>query len=110
MITLHRSVLSATLPPLDGHEVGHHPLILRLLHGIFQDCPPTRRFFASWNVAEVFAVFSSSPLPLNFVDLQRKLAFLLAMASSRRPSEAASLQFGFYGYQRQICAFLPVSP
>ena len=59
-IALHRSVLSATLPPVDGHEVGHHPLISRLLRGIFQNLPPTRRFFASWNVAAVFAVFSSS--------------------------------------------------
>ena len=91
-VVLHRSVLSATLPPLDGHDVGHHPLISRLIRGIFQRRPPQRRFFQSWNVASVFAVFSSSPLPLDFVMLQRKLAFLLAMASSRRPSELASLR------------------
>ena len=84
MIALHRSVLSATLPPL----------ISRLLCGIFQNRPPTRRFFPSWNVAAVFAVFSSSRLPFGYIDLQRKLAFLLAMASSRRPSEVASLCCG----------------
>ena len=91
-ITLHRSVLSATLLPVDGHDVGHHPLISRLLRGVFQRRPPTRRFFPSWDVAAVFAVFASSPLPLDFATFQRKVAFLLAMASSRRPSEVASLR------------------
>ena len=43
-------------------------------------------------MAAVFTVFYSSPLPLNFVALQGKLAFLVAMASSRRPSEVASLR------------------
>ena len=91
-IRLHRSVLSATLPPVDGHEIGHHPLISCLLRGVFQNRPPTRRFFASWIVASLFTVFLS-PLPLDFVALQRKLAFLLAIASSRRPSEVALLCF-----------------
>jgi hypothetical protein len=30
-----RSALSATLPPFDGIPVGQHPLISRLLQGIF---------------------------------------------------------------------------
>ena len=91
MITLHRSVLPATFPPVDRHKIGHHPLISHLLRGVFQNCSPTRRFFASWDVAVVFTVFSSS-LPLDFVAFQRKLALLLAMASLRRPSELASLR------------------
>lgn len=81
-ITLHRSVLSATLPPLDGHDIGAHPLISHLFCGVFQQRPPTRHMFHSWDVASVFAVFASLPLPLDFIALQRKVAFLLAMASS----------------------------
>ena len=91
-IVLHRSVLSATLPPFDGHEIGRHPLVSRLIRGVFQRRPPQRRFFPSWNVASVFAVFASAPLPLDFFTMQRKVAFLLAIASSRRPSELASLR------------------
>ena len=80
MIMLHCCVLSATLPPVVGHTIAQHPLILRLLRGVFQN-RPARRFF-------------SSLLHLNFVAFQRKFAFLLAMASSRRPSKVALLRCG----------------
>ena len=108
-IVLHRSVLSATLPPLDGHEIGHHPIISRLLRGIFMRRPPARRFFHSWDVASVFAVFSSAPLPLDFATFQRKVAFLLAMASSRRPSEIVSLRISssFLIINDDCARFLP---
>ena len=41
-------------------------LISRLLCGVFQNRPPARRF-ASWDLAVVFTVISSFPMPLNFV-------------------------------------------
>ena len=105
-IMLHRSVLSAT-SPFGWTKIGH-PLILRLLCGIFQRCPPMRRVFPSWDVAAVFAVFSS--LPFDVVPLQRKVAFLLTKASSRHPSVGfAPLQLGIYD-QRRLCSLLPVSP
>ena len=40
----------------------------------------------------MFAVFDRLPRPLDFSALQRRCAFLLAIASSRRPSEVASLR------------------
>ena len=40
----------------------------------------------------MFAVFSAWEPPLNFKQLQRKAAFLVAMATARRPSELASLR------------------
>lgn len=72
-ITLHRSVLSATLPPLDGHDIGA-PLISHLICGVLKHRFPTRRPFHSWDVASVFAVFASLPLPFDFIALQRKVA------------------------------------
>ena len=53
-ITLHRSALSASLPLFDGHSVGNHPLVSRLVRAIFQQRPPTRRLFPSWDMASVF--------------------------------------------------------
>ena len=67
-------------------------MISRLIKGVFQRRPPQRRLFPSWDVAAVFAVFASLPLPLDFISLQRKCAFLLAVASSRRASELSSLR------------------
>ena len=91
-ITLHRSVLSSMFPPVGGFSLGTHPVLSRLVRGVFQQRPPSRRLFPSWDVASVFAVFSSMTPPLDFISLQRRCAFLLAMATSRRPSELAALR------------------
>ena len=85
---LHRSVLSATLPLVDGHRVGHHPLISRLLCGILQNRLPTQRFFASWNVVAVFAVFSSSPLRILWELLRARLRRHLRVHTSMAFSDA----------------------
>ena len=87
------------LPPIDGVSIGKHPTISRLMKGVFQNRPPSRRMFQSWNVA---AVFENLPLPDSFVNAQRRCAFLLAMASSRRPSEIAALKCS--------PAFMKISP
>ena len=91
-MTLHRSDLSSMFPPVGGFSLGTHPVLSRLIRGVFQQRPPSRRLFPSWDVASVFAVFSSMTPPLDFISLQRRCAFLLAMATSRRPSELAALR------------------
>ena len=88
-ILVHRSTISSMLPPIDGFSIGNHPTVSRLIRGIFQNRPPSRRMFQSWNVT---SVFEKLPPPDTFVNAQRRCAFLLAMASSRRPSEIASLK------------------
>ena len=91
-ICLHRSVLSMTLPHIDRVAVGEHPLVCRVVKGIFNQRPPTRKIYDAWDVGKVFKVFTSWPCPLSLKQLQRKAAFLVAMATSRRPSELASLR------------------
>ena len=92
-VNLHRSAISGTLPPVDGVPVGAHPLVKRLLKGVFHRRPPRRRLFPSWDAGAIFAVFNSWTRPLAPFQLLRKCAFLLAMASARRPSELASFKF-----------------
>ena len=89
-IALHRSVLSSHLSTFGGFTVGLHPAVGRLMKGIFNGRPPSRRLFETWDVAAVVAVFPASPS--DFLSAQRKAAFLIALASSRRPSEVASLR------------------
>ena len=85
-INLHRSVLSAMLPNFDGYSIGKHPTIARVVKGVFQRRPPQRRLFESWDVGKVFKTFAS-PSSSSFADNLREVAFLIAMASARRPSE-----------------------
>ena len=91
-ICLHRSVLSMTLPHFDGVAVGDHPLIGRLIKGVFNQRPPSRRIYDAWDVGKAFQVFADWIPPLSMKQVQRKAAFLIAMATARRPSELSSLQ------------------
>ena len=85
---VHRSVLSATLSPFDGRDVGQHPLVSLIVRGVFQWRPPERRFFQRGLRVWRFC-FSASPPQLSYAATQSRL---LAMASSRRPSELALLR------------------
>ena len=108
-ITLHRSVLSSMFPPMGGFSLGTHPLLSRLVRGVFQQRPPSRRLFPSWDVASVFAIFDAMAPPLDFISLQRRCAFFLAMASARRPSELAALRCdaAFMSISSEQVRFLP---
>ena len=88
-VLVHRSTLSAMLSPIDSFSIGNHPVISRLMKGIFHKRPPSRRMFQAWNPA---SVFEQLPSPDSFVGALSRCAFLLAMASSRRPSEVAALK------------------
>ena len=106
---MHRSVLSSMLPTFGGFSVGTHPVLAHLTRGIFNLRPPSRRLFPSWDVASVFAVFDVMAPPLDFAALQRRCAFFLAMATSRRPSELASLRCdpAFMSISADRVRFLP---
>ena len=108
-IVLHRSVLSSTFPPMGGFTIGDHPLVSRLIRGIFLKRPPSRRVFQEWNVGDVLDIFRSWQSPIPHRRLQRKCAFLLAIASSRRPSELASLRFSdsFMTLNDDFVRFIP---
>jgi hypothetical protein len=38
-IGIHRSAISMTLAPIDGVQVGNHPLVKRLMGGVFNETP-----------------------------------------------------------------------
>ncbi|XP_072179676.1 uncharacterized protein [Diadema setosum] len=85
-INSYRSALSSAFPPFDGHNVGKHPLVLRLMKGIFNTNPPKPRYQKTWDVASVLKYICSLPdnkdltLPL----LTRKLVALMALTSAQR--------------------------
>ena len=91
-INVHRSAISMTLPPVSGTHLGQHPLIVRLMKGVHNHRPPSRRLFPSWNAGQVVSSFKDWPSPPPLHLQIRKAAFLLAMASTRRPSELAGLR------------------
>ena len=49
----YRSAISSVHTKVDGHSVGEHPLVARLLKGVFNQRPPRPRYETTWDVAQV---------------------------------------------------------
>ena len=52
-INSYRSAISLVHEKVEGNNVGQHPLVTRLLKGIFHDRPPLPRYSGTWNVQNV---------------------------------------------------------
>lgn len=92
-INVYRSMLSSTLQGIEGVKIGKHPLVIRLLKGIYNRTPPTPRYTGFWDVAAVVDYFVAMDVneDLPFSILSRKCAMLLALSSLGRVSELAGL-------------------
>jgi len=69
------SALSATLPPSDGKPVGQHPVVCRLLQGMFNERPPAPRYTDVWNVSVVIDHLKKGPpaSQLSLKELSKRL-------------------------------------
>lgn len=75
-------MLSSTLDPIEGLQIGKHPLILKLMKGIYNSNPPKSRYEYTWDVSIVINHLSQLKNEnLAIGPLARKLATLLALAS-----------------------------
>ena len=92
-INSYRSSISATHLPVDGMQVGKHPLITRLLKGVYHLRPPQPKYNGRWKVEDVLLYVSSlGPTDnLSIKDLTHKLALLLALANADRASDLQAL-------------------
>ncbi|KZS04664.1 Uncharacterized protein APZ42_032312, partial [Daphnia magna] len=92
-VNILRSMLSVTLEQINGKGVGSHPLIIRLMKGIFLNKPPKPRYVATWNVdgALKFVSDLGDNANLSLLDLSKKLVFLLSLSTFARVSELASI-------------------
>jgi hypothetical protein len=54
-INISRSMLSATLGKIEGYDVGKHPLVIKLMLGIFNSYPPKPRYNSFWDIGSVLS-------------------------------------------------------
>lgn len=106
-INSYRSALSATIPPIDGQPVGQHPLVCKLLQGMFNKRPPMPRYQTTWDVGLVIQCLKSlSPTedqPLQV--LSKKLVTLLALANASRASDIHALDLQFHKFSGEGVLF-----
>eukprot|EP00117_Sycon_ciliatum_P001352 scpid34170/ scgid7047/ len=95
-LNVYRSALSSTLPGLHGASVGQHPLVVRLMRGVFQQRPPQPRYSHTWKVSDVLGwmdgLGDNSTLSLRLLSI-RKLALLMALTGAKRSSDLHRLDF-----------------
>ena len=81
-----KSALSAVIEPIDGLTVGSHPLIKRIMKGMFKTKPSLPKYTVTYDVSKVLKYFSSRPpnQSLSIQELTWKLATLMALLSAQR--------------------------
>jgi hypothetical protein len=90
-IAIHKSTISMTMAPIDGVNIGDHPLNKRLMRGVFKDRPSRRANPAPWDPLKVLDIFQQWPVDLPLSKLMRKGAFLLALTTAKRAAELVAL-------------------
>jgi hypothetical protein len=90
-VSLHRSIISVTIPFINGVAAGSHPLVTRMCKGSFEKRPP-RKIPKVWDPDPVLQIFMHWNLPLSCARIVRKCAFIVALLSGRRLSELFDLK------------------
>ena len=83
-----RSVLSKYHDPIDGMAVGKHPLVLRLIKGVFLANPPIPKYTSTWPLEKLLTYLSSlHPIEdLDLATLSKKTATLVRLSTNSRSS------------------------
>ena len=91
----YRSAISSYHVPVNNAPVGQHPLVVKLIRGVFNLRPPPRSLGPIWDLKLVLTNLRRSPFePLREVSLKwctRKTVLLVALASAGRSSDIAKL-------------------
>jgi hypothetical protein len=90
-IATHKSTISMTMAPVGGVNIGEHPLVKRLMRGVFKERPSSRANPVPWDPLKVFEIFHQWPAELPLSSLMRKGAFLLSLTTAKRASELVAL-------------------
>ena len=87
-INIARSAISNAHSHIDGNPIGQHPLVKRILKGLYKTKTPIPRHAATWDVSLVTQYITS--LENESVDIQlltKKLTMLLALSTADRASD-----------------------
>lgn len=109
-VNVHRSMLSKTLPTIDGHPVGTHPLVKSLLNSCYSLNLP--KYSCSWDPSVVMQFMAQLGKHefIPFPSLTRKTVTLLALASLLRVSELAAINFQSINFSERSVKFSLLKP
>ena len=105
----YRSAISSVHEKVDGMEVGKHPLVSRVLKGVFNERPPRPKYASVWSVDLVLSMFKKDgdSTSLSLQDLTIKTAMLLALTRPCRGADLAELDLRNRSYVQEGVVFQP---
>ena len=84
-VSVYKSMLSSTLPPIEGVKVGKHSIVSQLIQGAFNTNPPVPKYTEFWDLNDLLKELDLiDPDSLDLAQLSCRLATLLATASFMR--------------------------
>ena len=100
-INSYRSAISNTHPQVDGNAVGKHPIICRLMQGMFNERPTEPRYTEIWDIDQVLSYLEQmeDPKDLTFKQLTLKTIMLMALANADRASDLHLLDIRYMKLQ-----------
>ena len=111
-INTARSALSSIITLGKGESVGSHPLISRIMKGIFQLKPSLPKYTTIWDVGQLLGYLESLPLSaeLSLKDLSLKTATLLSILTGQRCQTLNKIDINFIQtYPDMIHILIPES-
>ena len=110
-INSYRSAISSVHEKIDGHNIGQHPLVTRLIKGVFHVRPPLPRYTQTWNVQSVLDYLRSlgDNKTLSLKHLSWKVAMLLALTRPSRSADLSQLDLSRRVYKPDGVCFYPTS-
>lgn len=102
-----RSAISMTHDRVEGIPIGQHPLVTRVMKGIYNERPPLPRYAATWDVSQVIShIKELGPnSSLSLKQLSTKLVMIMALVQACRASELAALDLKYRVYRPEGVAF-----
>ena len=108
----YRSAIASMHTPVDGASIGQHPLVSRLLKGVFHSRPPLPRYSGTWDVAKVLSHLKGHNLEdsnLSLKCLTLRTVMLLALTCLSRSADLAKLSLKGLRNTPEGAVFLPAA-
>ena len=96
------------LLPIDGYALGEHPIIVRLVKGMFHVRSPEPRYSFTWDV-NILLRFLETWSPLSALELKQltlKTAALVALVSAQRTQTLAALSIDLMNSSENSSQFM----
>lgn len=110
-VCLARSALNPVVSILGGGEVSKHPLVARLIKGVFHSRPPLPRYTEVWDVGRVISYVRGlgDNRQMNLKELTLKVTTLISILTCQRVSSVTQLSVSHTYLEEGQVTFVPVS-